>query len=70
MLVKCELWTNDPNIEVGQYEFGYVPREGELVSFPKGDDYKFVQYRVGDVAHRANGPRHPASTYVFVSKVG
>lgn len=69
MPFTCELWTSDPDKEVGQYEFDCVPRKGEVVSLPMVDEDKFVHYRVGDVTHRANGPRHPALTYVFVSKV-
>ena len=69
MSVVCELWTSDPDKEVGRYEFDCVPRSGEIVSLPKADEDKFVHYRVGDVTHRASGPKHPAATYVFVSKV-
>jgi hypothetical protein len=69
MPFTCELWTSEPDKKVGDYEFDCVPRSGEAVSLPKDDEDAFVHYRVVDVTHRANGPRHPAATYVFVSRV-
>ena len=70
MPVACEIWTNEPEKEVGRYEFDNVPRKGEIVSLPKSDVDEFTHYRVEEVTHPANGTRHPTATYVFVSKVG
>lgn len=65
MAVACEVWLNEKT-EIGGYEFDHLPRAGDTISIPNGDGFR--HFRVDHVTHRAEGPKHPSGTYLFVSE--
>lgn len=67
MPIECDVWI-DEKTEVGRYEFAQVPRAGETISVPHGDEDEYRHFRVDAVSHRATGQVHKAAIYLFVTK--
>ncbi len=45
MGIACEVWLNEAEKPLGKFEFDSVPRSGETVSLPAGEEGNYTHYR-------------------------